>query len=301
MTPCEKLGYKVGDRFEVINIDNGLDVGTVVELVKDDGTVCPTFIVVSSIGTEREITRWLNVTSEDGDCIVNIDVRPVSQRATKPISKSKRQLAQLLIKAGVTQFPEGAESAAQCRVDGAISFYGDKPYRDGDCWWGEHLDRNDVSVDVLIPNWHQTVLSRDEFDQIVAETVVQDEPQPVPTAAPTLDQLLHDWCNADDYAQRKQTEADEAAAMRDERWQAVQVRAGEMGVTVGRCESVMTVELEREWEVCNRCVVVDSPDDRSWEGRECTLIDIDRDDEELTYCVRDNRDRTYWVHSIHRP
>lgn len=55
---------------------------------------------------------------------------------------------------------------------------------------------------------------------------------------PTIDQLLQDWRNADDYAQRKQAEADEAAAMRDERWQAVQARAGEVGVTVGLCESV---------------------------------------------------------------
>ena len=38
-------------------------------------------------------------------------------------------------------------------------------------------------------------------------------------------------------------EADEAAAMRDERWQAVQDRAGEVGVTVGLCES-MVVEPE---------------------------------------------------------
>lgn len=51
---------------------------------------------------------------------------------------------------------------------------------------------------------------------------------------PTLDQLLQDWRNADDFAKRKQAEADEAAAMRDERWNAVQARAGEMGVTVER-------------------------------------------------------------------
>lgn len=56
--------------------------------------------------------------------------------------------------------------------------------------------------------------------------------KPLAAAAPTLDQLLQDWRNADDFAQRKQTEADEAAAMRDERWQAVQTRAGEMGVPV---------------------------------------------------------------------
>ena len=38
----------------------------------------------------------------------------------------------------------------------------------------------------------------------------------------------------DDYAKRKQAEAGEAAAMRDERWEAAQARAGEMGVTVER-------------------------------------------------------------------
>lgn len=55
---------------------------------------------------------------------------------------------------------------------------------------------------------------------------------------PTLDRLLQDWRNADDFAKRKQAEADEAAEMRDERWNAVHERAGEVGVTVGLCESV---------------------------------------------------------------
>lgn len=241
---------------------------------------------------------------------------------TKPISKSKRQLAQLLIEAGVTQFPEGANWAAQDRdfngVRGVVYKYADLPIRGGDSWSGMTHNSPPVKLTTLIHNWHQTVLSRDEFDQIVAETAPdadgwiewkggecpvergalldvkfedgmvmlgaptgltggefernlinwsdnvydgariaayrlhkpeQAGPQycesvtrsiPEPTTTPTLDQLLQDWRNADDYAQRKQTEADEAAAMRDERWQAVQARAGEMGVTVGRCESVAT-------------------------------------------------------------
>lgn len=268
----------------------------------------------------------------------------------KTISKSKHKLAQLLIEAGVTQFPEGANWAAQCKRDVAISFYRDKPYRDDDCWWGDHLDCCDVSIGVLIPNWHQTELGRDEFDQIVAETVVQGEPDadgwiewlrdklpvakgtiidvkysdgdelyaapcgvfttsmtsirgecasaelfgrgdgsfihiiayrlhkhgeaepqycesvtrsiPKPDLSnknnsitqlddigvvelkPTLDQLLQCWRNADDYAQRKQAEADEAASMRDERWQAVLARAIEMGVTVERYESAVVAEPE---------------------------------------------------------
>ena len=257
---------------------------------------------------------------------------------TKPISKSKRQLAQLLIEAGVTQFPEGANWAAQDSdrdyYSRRICFYSVKPtIKKGCSRWltAVHNVSACVTPATLIPNWHQTVLSRDEFDQIVAETAVHGEPdsdgwikweggdspvgddvtvdvktrdgeiesdkacywnwshekvsciserqiiayrlhnaeqseaptdgelpkqrakltgvvkvdvtiapEPTPdwttTAAPTLDQLLRDWRNVDDYAQRKQTEADEAAAMRDERWQAVQARAGEMGVTVERCE-----------------------------------------------------------------
>lgn len=46
MTPCEKLGYKVGDRFEVIDEDKnvaGWGLGTILILCKDDGTDCPGF------------------------------------------------------------------------------------------------------------------------------------------------------------------------------------------------------------------------------------------------------------------
>lgn len=229
------------------------------------------------------------------------------------ISKSKRQLAQLLIEAGVKKFPNGADWAAQGSIDLKASFYSEyKPKRGfGEAaFCGSYCgSRHDVQLPSLINNWHQTVLSRDEFDQIVAETAPdadgwiewkggecpvggdvmvvckvrtgkefrngkkikasilrwrhtggmadiiayrlhkpqKSEPQycePVTrsthesTAAPTIDQLLQDWRNADDFAKRKQAEADEAAAMRDERWQAVQDRAGEVGVMVGLCESV---------------------------------------------------------------
>ena len=45
MTPCEKLGYKVGDRFIALD-DNklvGRSKGDILELVKDDGTDRPLF------------------------------------------------------------------------------------------------------------------------------------------------------------------------------------------------------------------------------------------------------------------
>lgn len=42
MTPCEELGYKVGDKFEVIS-HHAFKKGQVVTLHEDDGTECPLF------------------------------------------------------------------------------------------------------------------------------------------------------------------------------------------------------------------------------------------------------------------
>ena len=84
------------------------------------------------------------------------------------------------------------------------------------------------AADIIAYRPHKTQKSEPQY----CESVTRSIPEPI--AAPTIDQLLQDWRNADDYAKRKQAEADEAAAMRDERWEAVQDRAGEMGVTVER-------------------------------------------------------------------
>ena len=77
------------------------------------------------------------------------------------ISKSKQELARIISENG--GWCDGAESAAQCKSDNAVSFYRDAPDRDGDCWWGEHLDGRDISQEKLIANWPQTILSRAEY------------------------------------------------------------------------------------------------------------------------------------------
>ena len=43
MTPCEKLGYKVGDRFEVIGDHFHFSKGSAVTLYRDDGSEYPLF------------------------------------------------------------------------------------------------------------------------------------------------------------------------------------------------------------------------------------------------------------------
>lgn len=221
------------------------------------------------------------------------------------ISKSKRQLAQLLIAAGVTKFPEGANWVAQGSVDLKASFYGGyKPRRGfGEvAFCGDYYGRiHDVQLSTLIPNWHQTVLSRDEFDQIVAAEKLPKHvncrcamrPVPELTNTPTLDQLLQDWRNADDYAQRKQTEADKAAAMRDERWQAVQARAGEMGVTVGRCEPGVVITDWRDVRCGDYVWVGDSGRTHNCPSGEYEVVEIDVRDTAQPFGVKWN-DRVTW-------
>ena len=50
MTPCEKLGYKVGDKFKVVD-GTGVHyaVGSFITLIHDDGSSCPRFNGVHSI------------------------------------------------------------------------------------------------------------------------------------------------------------------------------------------------------------------------------------------------------------
>lgn len=47
MTPCEELGYKVGDKFEVVDGDaSAFSKGSIIKLVKDGGTCYPLFRLV---------------------------------------------------------------------------------------------------------------------------------------------------------------------------------------------------------------------------------------------------------------
>ena len=248
MTPCEKLGYKVGDKFEVVEASQGFRRGQTVTLFRDDRSESPLF--------KGDNTRYSNAAGSPGAYLMLSHVKPLT---VTTLNKSKTWLATALIEAGVTKFPECANWAAQDKCDRAAVFSGERPTitKGRDMHFCNASRVSQVELPSLNPQWHQTVLSREEFDQFVAETAVRSEPQPEPTtAAPTLDQLLQDWRNADDFAQRKQTEADEAAAMRDERWQAVQTRAGEMGVTVGAV--VSEPELNDGWI--------------EWKGGKCPVV-----------------------------
>lgn len=114
------------------------------------------------------------------------------------------------------------------RID--VKFSDGDEFFDADSDWDWGVNAGGCNIIAYRP--HKKQKSEPQY----CESVTRSIPEPI--AAPTIDQLLQDWRKADDFAKRKQAEADEAAAMRDERWQAVQDRAGEVGVMVGLCESV---------------------------------------------------------------
>lgn len=79
------------------------------------------------------------------------------------ISNSKKQLAEIIHANG--GWRDGAESAAQC-VGGEVSFWHNTATkRHGENWSGSYLgQKHDIEfTGVKLPNWHQTILSRDEY------------------------------------------------------------------------------------------------------------------------------------------
>ena len=215
------------------------------------------------------------------------------------IGKCKKELARIISEHG--GWRDGYGFSAQDGDDCAVWFYDNAPVRSSGAWWvtsGSGLGHCGVEGVAKLPNWHQTILSRDEYFHLYPE----------PEAKPTIDQLLQDWRNADDYAKRKQAEADEAAAMRDERWNAVQARAGEIGVTVGRCDSATKADQKlviTDWRDLKSGDVVmvvcsSNPAWKSIDGDEL-VVRIDGDSCEDVYfgpwCMSDNTD---WVF-IRRP
>jgi hypothetical protein len=79
------------------------------------------------------------------------------------ISKSKKELARIISENG--GWRELAESAAQC-IGGEISFWHDTATKQrGEDWCGSYLGASDdiKFAGVKLPNWHQTILSREEY------------------------------------------------------------------------------------------------------------------------------------------
>ena len=78
------------------------------------------------------------------------------------ISNSKKQLAEIIHENG--GWRDGYGFSAQDGDDCAVWFYEDAPVRGSDAWWTTSgLGHCGIEDAAKLPNWHQTILSREEY------------------------------------------------------------------------------------------------------------------------------------------
>jgi len=158
MTPCEKLGYKVGDKFEFVGTEHfKFNAGDLLTLIRDDGS------------------RSLLFSSESGAAYVYLEkVRKVS--ALKP---AKQALADAIHQNG--GWRDQANYAVQSGFNLRIHFTDDdkKPVISADRGWhcrtGFMFFGSTSPLKAKLPNWHQCILSREEYFTAYPEQVVNVE------------------------------------------------------------------------------------------------------------------------------
>lgn len=227
------------------------------------------------------------------------------------ISNSKKQLAEIIHANG--GWRDGAEWSIQDR-DKNIEFMTRRPeYMKSSGAWYAHASRiGFFSLDYLLPNWHQTILSRDEYFHLYP--VADAAPEPVakltdeerciheafiPKAEPTIEQLASDYRNAKDYADRKQQEADAAKVEADAKL-AELVAAGR---ALGLVLSVACVEPElvitdwRDLRVGDEVECVESNVYREkYRGMVGTVLEVDGSS--TPYLVDFGGDKRIWCHEV---
>lgn len=166
------------------------------------------------------------------------------------ISNSKKQLAKIILENGGWL---GGVFSVQNGEHGRISFSENKPSRHGrKSWTAEGGFQFKIEVCKPAKNWHQTILSRDEYLHLYpapVKVVVENKTtcHLTVTDKPTIEQLAADYRNRKDYAARKQQEADAAKADAEAKL-AELVAAGK---ALGLVLSVTGVGFESEFQI--RC------------------------------------------------
>lgn len=158
MTPCDKLGYKVGDEFEVIS-HHAFKKGQVVTLHEDDGTECPLF---AGDGGGAGVFDGV----ECSFATLNEQVRKIANK----LKPAKQALADAIHKNGGWL---GGKYAVYGKHSGKCTFLTCKPRcQPKDHGWFVMSSWIAWEFDMKpFVNWHQCILSRDEYFTAYPEKV----------------------------------------------------------------------------------------------------------------------------------
>lgn len=230
MTPCEMLGYKAGDEFEVIR-HHAFKKGQVVTLHEDDGTECPLF---SGDGGGAGVFDGV----ECSFATLNKQVRKIANK----LKQAKQALADAIYQNG--GWVDGGNFAAQDK-DASVAFFVDKPWRCELVWEADAFECvGGFLAKETICNWHQCILSRDEYLTAYPEQVkveVKNETKHKVEVEMTSESEV--TINASDWHKNGELppvgEVCEAYVGRPPKWIETEIVAHKGVVIIGWCNSLM--------------------------------------------------------------
>ena len=202
------------------------------------------------------------------------------------ISNSKKQLAMIIHENG--GWRDGAGFVAQDQ-NASVTFFVDAPWRCETSWEASEFEALSGFgvIAKSLPNWHQTILSRDEYLHLYpapVKVVVENKTtcHLTMTDKPTIEQLAADYRNRKDYADCKQEEADAAKADAEAKL-AELVAAGKalgLAVSIAGVEPELAITDWRDLRVGDRIWVGDPGYDTNCPEGEYDIVDRDRGDDD---------------------
>lgn len=138
MTPCEKLGYKVGDEFVVVETKTTFELGSKVRLIDDDGTSFPKFEGVgckANDGGDWHFMHLSRVKPSDGE--YPITLQPGDYVSTEGMTEDQyHAVARAFMEAGAEsgEYPDPEEAEGEpcfgwSAKDGRGMFHGTAIHR----------------------------------------------------------------------------------------------------------------------------------------------------------------------------
>ena len=239
------------------------------------------------------------------------------------ISKSKQELARIISENG--GWRDGAEFSVQNGEHGRISFSTSKPVRhDQKSWMAKGGFQFKIEACKPLPNWHQTILSREEylhlypapiFKHRLCESVMPSIPEPeinskninitqvddidVVESKPTIEQLAAEYRNAKDYAERKQDEADAAKADANEALRKLEIAGEAIGLLLSPINAKKEPELVIAVQVGDEVECIKSNvNPGKYMGMVGRLRTIDESDTSTPYLVDFGGEANIWCHEV---
>ncbi|MGL4756640.1 MAG: hypothetical protein ACRCXB_30165 [Aeromonadaceae bacterium] len=239
----------------------------------------------------------------------------------------KKHLIELMIEAGV-KWPDGAEYAAQDKdqepgdheldLINIVSFYRSKPEKKHvePFWFGDSDIDDDVKLSSLCKNWHQTIVTREQYAEAVAATNGDGvtipsqsnkvrESDDVPTVYAvelnthqSIEQLAAYYHAKAAEAKRLQDVADEALKAADDAMLALE-KAGEL---IGLVISIDTKPKQpaqpeiTDWRDLRVGDVVECVrgENLDYEGKQGEVCEIDEEDSINRIRVKFNKNQSHW-------